>query len=137
MCRLYFNYLVTVQYVSRWGGPHACAKGAAHIYGEKSSSGMMQLWPYNLVIWMVKAKGRTSFFRKVVLFVFGSSKMMHSSSFPWRIGGERGDSSPLVTERQPLSMNHTPIISGSSCNSYSWTVAGARKSLKGTVSRER
>jgi hypothetical protein len=27
------------------GGPHACAKDAAHIYRERSSSGMMQLWP--------------------------------------------------------------------------------------------
>jgi hypothetical protein len=32
------------------GGPHACAKDAAHIYGEKSSSGMMQLWPYTLSV---------------------------------------------------------------------------------------
>ncbi len=27
------------------GRDHACAKDAAHIHGEKSSSGMKQLWP--------------------------------------------------------------------------------------------
>jgi hypothetical protein len=32
--------------ISRVGGaPQACARDAAHMYREKSSSGMMQLWP--------------------------------------------------------------------------------------------
>jgi hypothetical protein len=41
--------VTAMQYVLKYmyhvGGVHACAKDAAHIYGVKSSSGMMQLWP--------------------------------------------------------------------------------------------
>ncbi len=46
--------------VTSLGGDHACAKDAAHIYGEKSSSGMMQLLPLQLRLFSVAGVGTTS-----------------------------------------------------------------------------